>query len=34
MYKLDSDIWNTFKTMIVLEEEKNKIDTLNPAEKE
>lgn len=34
MYKIDWDIWNIFKTMKVLEEEKNKIDALNLQEKE
>jgi hypothetical protein len=34
MYKMDYDIINLFKTMKVLEEEKNKIDEISLEEKE
>lgn len=34
MYKQDHDIGNILSTMRTLEEEKNKIDAMNPAEKE
>jgi len=34
MYKADHEIGNIFRTMKTLEEEKMKIDAMNPAEKE
>lgn len=34
MYKIDWEIWNIYKTMKVLEEEKSTIDSLSNQEKE
>jgi hypothetical protein len=34
MYKIDNDICNYRKTMKVLEEEKNKLDAMNPADRD